>query len=160
MKMNQPGEHHAHLKQMAGAFDVEMETVMAPGAAPIKSKGVETSEMIMGGRYLRGSYKGDMMGMAFEGNSLIGYDVKKKKYFNAWVDSMSTGLTTFEGTCDKDGKVFTYTATIDDPMSGRKMKVRHVTTIVTPDKYTFEWFEAPEGGQEHRGMYATYTRRK
>ena len=79
--------------------------------------------------------------------------MQKKKYF-------STGLTTFEGTCDKGGKVLTFTGDMDDMMSGRKMKIRHVTTLVSPDKYTFEWFETPEGGKEHRGMFATYTRRK
>jgi hypothetical protein len=160
MKLNQPGEHHAHLKQLAGTFDVEMETVMAPGAPAQKSKGVTKSEMILGGRYLQGAYKGDMMGMAFEGNSLMGYDVQKKKYFNAWIDSMTTGLVTFEGSCDKNGKVFTFTGEMDDAMTGRKMKIRHVTTIVSADKYTFEWFESADGGKEHRGMYATYTRKE
>ena len=160
LKANQPNEHHARLKQLAGTFDVEMETVMAPGAPPQKSKGVSTSEMILGGRYLHGAYKGDMMGMAFEGNSLMGYDVQKKKYFNAWIDSMSTGLIVFDGAVDPAGKVFTFTGEMDDAMTGRKVKIRHVTTIVSNEKYTFDWYETGPDGKENKSMSAVYTRKK
>ena len=45
----------------------------------------------MGGRYLHGMFKGTAMGQPFEGASVSGYDNTKKKYFNVWVDSMSTG---------------------------------------------------------------------
>ena len=160
MKANQPGEHHAHLKPFVGTFDVEMEVVAAPGAPPDKSKGRQTAQMILDGRYLQSTYSGDMMGMKFTGLSLMGYDLQKKKYFNAWADSMSTALLVFEGSCDPAGKVFTFTGEYDDPMTKRKSKVRHVTTVVTPDKHTFEWFEVGEGGKEHRMMLATYTRTK
>ena len=160
LKANQPGEHHGHLKQLTGTFDVEMESVMTPGAPPQKPKGVTTSEMILGGRYLRGVYKGDMMGMPFEGHSLMGYDTQKKKYFNAWIDSMTTGLIVFDGACDKSGKVFTFTGEMDDMMTGGKTKIRHVTTIHSRDKYTFEWYETGADGKENKAMSATYTRTK
>jgi len=160
MKLSQPGEHHAHLKQMVGTFDVEMEMVMAPGAPPQKSKGVQKSAMLLDGRYLHSDYTGDMMGMPFRGMSLMGYDNQKKKYFNAWVDSMSTGILVFEGTCDQTGKVFTFTGEYDDPMTGRHLKVRNVSKFVSPDKYTFEWFETGPEGKETRTMYATYPRAK
>jgi hypothetical protein len=160
MEMNKPGEHHAHLKRLVGTFDVESEMIMAPGAPPQKTKGVQKSEMVLDGRYLHGDYSGDMMGMPFRGMSLMGYDNHKKKYFNAWIDSMSTGLVTFDGTCDKDGKVFTFTGEYDDPMTQRKTKVRHVTRVLSADKHTFEWFDTLENGKEHRSMFITYTRRK
>jgi hypothetical protein len=158
MKANAPGEHHAHMKQMVGTFDVEMDMVMAPGAPPQKTKGVQKSQMMLDGRYLHGDYTGDMMGMPFHGMSLMGYDNQKKKYFSAWVDSMSTGLLVFEGTCDEAGKVFTFNGEYDDPMTGRHLKVRTVSKFVSPDRYTFEWFETGPEGKEARTMYATYTR--
>lgn len=160
MKANAPGEHHAHLKQMAGTFDVEMDMVMAPGAPPQKTKGVQKSQMMLDGRYLHGDYTGDMMGMPFHGMSLMGYDNQKKRYFSAWVDSMSTGLIVFEGTCDEAGKVFTFTGDYDDAMTSRHLKVRTVSKFVSPDQYTFEWFETGPEGKEARTMYATYTRAK
>jgi Protein of unknown function (DUF1579) len=159
MKMNQPGEHHAHLKQLVGTFDADVEMTMAPGAPAQKSKGKEKAELILDGRYLHGEFSGDMMGMPFTGFSLMGYDNQKKKYFNAWVDSMSTGLMLFDGKCD-NGKVFTFTGEYDDPMTKRKSKIRQVTTIVSNDKHTFEWFETGEDGKEFRSMFITYTRTK
>src|SRR3954471_7411054 len=137
MKASQPGEHHAHMKQMAGTFDVEMEMAMAPAAPPQTAKGVQKSQMMLDGRYLHGDYTGDMMGMPFHGMSLMGYDNQKKKYFEAWVDSMSTGLLVFDGTCDASGKVFTFTGEYDDARTGRHLKVRTVSNFVSPDKYTF-----------------------
>lgn len=160
MKMNQPGEHHAHLKQFVGTFDADTEMMMVPGAPAQKSKGVQKSEMVLDGRYLQGDYTGEMMGMKFQGMSLMGYDNQKKKYFSAWADTMSTGLMTFDGTCDKAGKVFTFTGEYEDLMTRRKTKARHVTTVVSPDKHTFEWFDTLEDGKEHRVMAITYTRRK
>ena len=160
MKMNQPGEHHAHLKQLVGTFDVDVEMTMTPGAPVQKSKGKTNSEMLLDGRYLGGEFSGDMMGMPFRGMSLMGYDNIKKKYFSAWIDSMSTGLMLFDGKCDDGGKVFTFTGEYDDPITKRKSKIRQVTKVITPDKHTFEWFETPEGGQEFRSMLITYTRTK
>jgi hypothetical protein len=160
VKAGRPGEHHAHLQQMVGTFDVEMEITMAPGAPPQKSKGVQKSQMLLDGRFLHADYTGEMMGMPFRGMSLMGYDNQKKKYFNAWVDSMSTGLVVFEGTCADDGKTFTFTGEYDDAMTGKHQKVRHVTRLVSPDKYTFEWFETADGGKEQKTMSATYTRAK
>jgi hypothetical protein len=90
----------------------------------------------------------------------MGYDTQKKKYFNAWIDSMTTGLIVFDGACDKSGKVFTFTGEMDDMMTGGKTKIRHVTTIHSDDKYTFEWYETPASGKETKAMSAVYTRKK
>jgi hypothetical protein len=160
MKFSQPGKEHALLKQMAGTFDADVETSMAPGAPVIKSKATQKGEMLLGGRYLRGVFSGDMMGMPFQGFGITGYDNQKKKYFSTWIDSMSTGMMVAEGSADASGKVLTFTGTYDDPMLGRKVNYRHVTTIVSPDKFTFEMFMAGEDGKEHRSMFTTYTRVK
>ena len=159
MKMNQPGEHHAHLKQLAGNWDCDVEMRMTPDAPWQKSKGKTRSEMLLDGRYLHGEFSGDMMGMPFKGMSLMGYDNTKQKYFTAWVDSLSTGIMVFDGKCE-GGKVFTFTAEYDDPMTKRKSKIRQVTTVVTPDKHVFEWYETPEGGKEFKSMVINYTRAK
>ena len=91
-----------------------------------------------------------MMGMPFHGMSLMGYDNQKKKYFSALVDSMSTGLMVFEGTCDEAGKVFTFTGEYDDAMTSRHLKVRTVSKFVSPDHTLFEWFETGPEGKEGR----------
>ena len=160
MKLGQPGPEHARLKKMVGTYKTEAEMVMAPGTPPQKSSGTQTYEEMLGGRYIHGTYTGEMMGMPFQGMSLMGYDNQKKKYFTAWVDSMSTGMMVSEGTADASGKVITFTGSYDDPMTGKAKKYRQVTTVESDDKHKFEWFENGEDGKEYRMMIVTYTRVK
>jgi hypothetical protein len=65
-----------------------------------------------------------------------------------------------EGSADATGKVITFTGVYDDPMLRRKVKYRHVVTVESPDKHTFEMFTTGEDGKEHRVMLATYKRVK
>ena len=44
---------------------------------------------------------------AFEGHGTETYDKGKKKYVGSWTDSMSTGLSTSEGTYDATSKTMT-----------------------------------------------------
>jgi len=161
MALAKPGKEHAALKRMEGEYDVDVEMVMQPGAPAQKSKGKAKYGMIMGGRYLHADYAGETMGMPFHGASLMGYDNAKKKYFSAWVDDMSTGIMLGEGTGSPDGKVTTLTGEYEDPMTHQKRKYRWVTTVVSDDKHTFDWFDADKDGKgEYRMMRNTYTRVK
>jgi hypothetical protein len=157
---SRPGKEHEAMKRLEGTFDVEVEMVERPGAAPEKSKGTQKSVTIMGGRYLHADYTGEAMGQTFHGASLTGYDNLKKKHFSAWIDDMGTGIMLAEGTASPDGKVITLHGQYVDP-AGRERKYRWVTTFDGDDRYTFDWFEAdPTSGKEFRMMHSTYTRAK
>ena len=74
---------------------------------------------------------------------------------------MSTGIMLGEGTGSPDGKVTTLTGEYDDPMTHQKRKYRWVTTVVSDDKHTFDWFDADKDGKnEYRMMRNAYTRAK
>ena len=161
MALAKPGKEHAALKRLEGEYDVDVEMVMQPGTPPQKSKGKAKYAMIMGGRYLHADYTGESMGMPFHGASLMGYDNAKKKYFSAWIDDMGTGIMLAEGTGSDDGKVTTLAGEYDDPMTHQKRKCRWVTTVVSADKHTFDWFDADKDGKnEYRMMRNVYTRVK
>ena len=161
MALAKPGEPHQRLQRLVGEYDVESEMVMQPGAPPQKSKGKQKYAAIMGGRYIHGDFTGEMMGMTFHGASLMGYDNFKKKYFSAWIDDMGTGIMLAEGTASKDGKVITLTGEYEDPMDKKTHKYRWVTTVLSDDKHTFDWFDSDkEGKNEYRMLHITYTRAK
>ena len=161
MALAKPGKEHAAMKRMAGEYDVDVEMVMQPGAPPMKSKGKQKSTMIMGGRYMHADYTGEAMGMPFHGASLTGYDNAKKKHFAAWIDDMGTGIMLAEGTASPDGKVITLHGEYDDPMTNQKHTYRWVTTVISDDKHTFEWFDADKDGKnEYRMMRNVYARVK
>jgi hypothetical protein len=161
MKMNAPGEQHALLKRLAGTFDGDVAMKMAADAPEMKSKGRETSEMILDGRFLKTDFTGEMMGNAYKGMQLQGYDNYKKKFISVWVDSMSTGAMTAEGTADAAGKVISFAGEYPDPMQGGKLKqYRQVLTIKDDDHHEFEIFEKGPDGKEYRSLYIKYTRAK
>jgi Protein of unknown function (DUF1579) len=53
---------------------------------------------------------------------------------------VGTGVMIFRGSCDDPCKVLTETAEGPDPVSGKVMKTRNVTTFVDPDTYRFEMY--------------------
>src|SRR5688572_10104353 len=67
MKAMSPGEPHKKLAKLAGDFTYTSKMWMDPSQAPATSSGTMHGDMILGGRYVRAVWKGDVMGMPFEG---------------------------------------------------------------------------------------------
>ena len=161
MKAAAPGEQHKILAKSAGTFDAEIIMKPAADAPEVKSKGKEVSEMVLGGRYLKIDFTGDMMGMPFSGTGLNGYDNVKKKWISTWADSMSTGIMVSEGVADASGKVITYNGEYACPIENGKMKkFRQVFKMIDDDHHEFEMYMPGPDGKEMRGLYIKYTRAK
>ncbi|HYO08072.1 MAG TPA: DUF1579 domain-containing protein [Tepidisphaeraceae bacterium] len=158
-KYGTPGAEHERLKAMAGTFDAVV-TFAMPGMPEQTVKGKMTNEMILGGRYLRGEYAGEMMGQPFSGVQVFGYDRMKQKYVSSWMDSMSTSMMTAEGTADEAGKAITAKCSYDCPITNSKRSMRQVTTITDNDHHTFETYESGPDGKETKAMTIKYTRAK
>ena len=159
MKYATPGEAHKFLQKMAGEWEATSKMWMQPGAEPTITKGPGIGKMIYGGRYLKLSYKGHMMGMPFEGMGIHAYDNHLKKFISAWIDNMGTGIMINYGTVDKSGNVLTEIAEMDDFLTGKKVKYKSVTTIISPDKFLMEMYSpGPEG--EFRSLEVTHIRKK
>ena len=125
--MPQPGPEHAMLKQDVGVWDATVEMFMKPGEPPSVSKGTEIVTMV-GGFWQVSDFKSEMMGMPFEGRGATGYDPVRKKYVGTWIDTMTPGYYTVEGTYDPATKTMTATMEGPDP-----------TGVVTKTKETTEW---------------------
>ncbi len=163
MKAMAPGPQHAALKKMVGKFTAEVSMKMTADGPDITSKGTETNEMILGDRYLKSDYTGDMMGQVFHGLNIVGYDNQKKKYVSIWLDDMSTGPMLAEGTSAADGKASNYAGEMICPANGQMMAFRQIVTITDDDHYQFEMFSKDPkepAGKEFRGMIIKYTRVK
>ncbi len=159
MKASAPGPEHAKLAEMSGTWDADV-TYYSP-MGPQKSKGVMQCEMILGGRVLQMKYDGTMaMGgqtTPFHGIGLNGYDNTEKKYWNFWIDDMSTGCLITKGTCD--GDVMTTEGEMVDPGTGKPAKVKQVATKVDKDHEKFEMFCPGPDGKEMKVMEIMYTRK-
>ena len=161
MKLAQPGEHHKHLAHLAGKWKTSGQ-MFNPGQPPVEMSGTMEASWILGGRYLQELHSANFMGQAFEGRSLDGYDNMTKEFFSTWIDTMGTGVMIFHGSCDDPCKVLTSTAEGPDPMTGKVMKTKTVTTFVDPDTYRFEMYTVGGGkdGQDTKVMDMTGKRVK
>lgn len=157
-----PGAPHKMLEASAGTWDAEVKTWMSgPAGEPMVSKGTSEQKMVLGGRYLRQDFSGEMMGQKFSGMGLTGYDNFKKKYVGVWIDDMGTGVSTMEGILDKDGKSCTMWGTMDDPTTGQKgKKVKYVTRFVDNDTQVFQMYDVSTYGDKKPTMEITYRRKK
>lgn len=158
MKSSQPGEHHRHLKQLAGRWKLEVKNWFAdPAGPPEITQGTANVAMIMGDRYLREEVKGEMAEGLFEGMGVTGYDNVKKKYVSTWVDNMGSGIMVSEGACE-GGRVFNWTGKQTDPMTGKESTSRMVSRIVDDSKHIFEMYGKSPDGKEFKMLEITYTR--
>ncbi len=156
-----PGAPHQALAKSDGKWTAEITHWSTEGAAPMTSPGEMNNKMIMGGRYQMGEFKGDMMGMPFEGMSLTGYDNTKKKYVSTRVDNMGAGFMSMEGTYDEGTKSMTMTGSMIDPSTGKNCDMKEVFTMVDDDHQTMEmWSPDPKTGKQFKGMEIKFTRKK
>ena len=119
------------------------------------SKGTEIVTML-GGFWQITEFKSEMMGQPFEGRGTTGYDPAKKKYVGTWIDTMTPGYATVEGTYDPATK--TMTAMMEGPgPDGAVMKMKETTEWKDPDTRVFTMY-APDG--QTVSMRITYKRRK
>src|SRR5262245_54291672 len=154
-----PGEPHKKLEAQAGNYTVKGRTWMDAGAQPMELNGTASIKMIIGGRYQVQEFKGDTMGMPFEGTGLTGYDNVSKEYFSTWVDNMRTGIVYYRGKADDKG-VVTMTCEIDDPLNPTvNCKCREVLNFTDKDHFSFEtWMKHAKDPEEFKAAEMSYTR--
>ena len=154
-----PGEFHRHLDPLVGDFEAQATFWESAAASPQSWNARAKSRWILDGRFVLTDFRGTMFGQPFEGVSLLGFDNAKQRYVSTWADTSSTALLPIaEGTCSRDGKVFTTTRRKQDPKNGTWTTERDVTTVFSDDEHTFEMFVQPEGGSEFKSFEIVYTR--
>ena len=159
MKAMTPGEPQKHLARLAGDWTFTNKAWMAPGAPPMESAGTMHGEMLLGGRYVEHTWKGNFGGMPFEGRGTDGYDNVGKMYVASWIDNMGTGIMHSTGTCDDAGKVCTYTGDVWDPMTNKKSTMKSVITWVDDNTFTNEMYGNDPSGKEMKMMEITAKRK-
>ena len=161
MELLQPGPEHKTLAPFIGSWKVKSTIWMAgPDAPPTTATGTTEITWILGGRYTQQIYKSSMMGMPYEAIGVMGFDRGRNVYCQTWKDNMGTGISVATGGYDAKTKVFTLFGKMDDPLTqtyGYMTKSR--TTVLGPDKFTFEMFN-PHEGENVKMMEIIYERVK
>lgn len=159
MKYAAPGEMHAFLKPLEGKWKTT--NTMYMGDQKQTSEGMCERTWIMGGRFLQSRYSGMMMeNMPFEGLEILGYDMRNNILQSTWIDNMGTSISnSSKGSIDKASKTLTVYTDFFDPMSGKPMTYKMVTTIKDDNAHTFAMI-ANRDGKDVTEMEIAYTRVK
>jgi len=158
MPMPKPGPEHKVLAMDEGTWDATVEMFMAPGAPPMVSQGTEVNTLGCGGLCLITDFKADMGGMPFHGHGTATWDPARKKYVGTWVDSMSTGVMTSEGTYDAATKTSTAWSESTSP-TGEKVKQKGVVVYKDPGTRVFTMSMPGPDGKDMQTMKITYKKK-
>jgi len=157
-EMAAPGEHHEHLAMIVGNWTYTAE-FWQPGAPDaMEMTGTMSARKLLGGRFVELSWKGDFMGMPFEGLGIDGYDKMKQTYTSEWRDNFGTFTLNYTGSCESDGKVRTTKGTFKDPMSGEMVTDLGKLTFRDDGTVLMESWRAGKDGEKTKLMEAVLTR--
>jgi hypothetical protein len=158
MKAGTPGPPHKAMAGTVGTYDVKVKSWQAPGGPAMEETGTATRSMVLDGRVLMEDFKGSMMGMQFTGHGMRGYDNVTGKYWATWMDSMSTGMMTSQGTCDAKNTC-TFTGTHNDPIKKGPVSSRMTSRWTSPTTEVFEMYGPGKDGKEFKMMELTYSKK-
>jgi hypothetical protein len=154
-----PGAVHSRMAKSSGEWTGKL-TLWSDPAQPPQIYDVScTNEMILGGRYLKTTSKGTMMGMPFEGMMLMGYDNAKKEFTSVWYDNFGTGTTVATGTYNDEDSTLTLTGTMVDPASGNDIKYRETIKFIDNDNQILAMY-VMQDDKEFKNMEQVMTRKK
>ncbi len=113
-----PSEQHSFFQHFVGDWTTSTSVY---GMEP--SSGVASNNLILGDRYLEGTYSGALMGTPYEGKMTLGFDKYKRKYVVTFIDTLGTSIKYAEGMLDKSKRTLSLWGPMDEWMTGEHDKV-------------------------------------
>ena len=152
-----PGPMHEMMAGSVGEWKSINTFWMDPAGEPMVSEGTVIFEMIMGGRYMKSTHKGMVMGMPFTGMMLQAYDNATREFIAIWIDNLGTGMSVSKGTYDEGAKTLKSIGTMIDPMSGKEVHYRQTVQLIDDNHQVMEMF-MQEDGKEYKNMVVELTK--
>lgn len=151
-----PGHGHKALEHFIGDWRAEVKCWMEPGEAPNISQATAKGTWTLNGLFLQEDFRGEMMGKAFTGRTLMGYDNVTQMFNSVWVSDMQSSMFVSQGKGKEGNKVISLEGRTSCPVRG-DMSMKVVLRVLSPDKHTFEMFDVSQG-QNVKTMEITYLR--
>jgi len=154
-----PGKMHQWLASFNGEWDATVISFANP-VQPDTSKVSQTYSMTLNGLYQEGKLTGSMMGMAFEGKSVTGFDNAKKIFISTWIDNLGSGIIVMTGTYNESTKTMSLAGAQSNPVTGKDSGIRQVMKMIDNNTYTLEMYGDGFDGKEIKFMEGTFKRKK
>ncbi|MGZ3426740.1 MAG: DUF1579 domain-containing protein [Polyangia bacterium] len=153
-----PDAHHKLLEPLVGKWNTQAKQWLGD-PKPETTTGHAEIKSILGGRFVEEHYDSVIFGKPYQGQGVIGFDTRTKKFVSSWVDTWGTWITVEEGDADATGKVLTLTAQDYDSASGKTRPVKFIYTIDGNDHHVMRVYETIEG-KETLTMEVDYKKAK
>lgn len=157
--LSKPGASHQLLDVFAGAWDVKITFWSGPKAGPQDSRGTSLLTWILGNRFLKEDFSGDVLGEGYQGLGLMGYDAASRRFTTVWLDSLNTAMAVQKGKYLPDTNSFELAGEVYDPLLGRSKTTRTQIHISSPDSYTVTMTDTDPSGRDFKSLEIVYTRR-
>ena len=147
-----PGDMHKLMGAWNGTWTVEINSWMDPKEPPVKSMATAEYKPIFNGLYQVGNFTGTMMGMPFEGKSLLAYDNAKKEFVTTWIDNMGSGVVIMTGKWNEKTKTLELSGTMSDPMTGKDASIRETVQVIDANTQKMTLYMPGMDGKEMKSM--------
>jgi hypothetical protein len=151
------------LAYFAGTWDVRV-SFAVPGGATREGRAVCVASLILQGAFLQRDYASIFRGESLLIRQLIGYDDQRRAYVEFQLHAgggAPTQTRRLEGTAPAGGAVPSLEGEVFDTFTGRPVRLRTVTRIVDPDRFTLEeWFRPEPNAAEELRVVLHHTRRR
>jgi hypothetical protein len=155
-----PGRQHEHLRKSVGTWVGKHTMWMSPEAPPVVSECSSMISAIMDGRFVKCETTGEMPMGPFSGFGIYGFDNVSQKFVSSWIDNCGTGIMQGTGDLSADGKVMTWTNTVNCPVAKKPVTMRQVETVTGDNTSTLEMFSPdPKTGREFKMMQIDFRRK-
>src|SRR5687767_13942349 len=85
------GNEHDRIALLAGAWGGIARTYLDPAKPPVESKFAGTAKLLLGGRFLRFTYKTSLDRNPIAGELTLAFEREEGRWATAWIDSFHTG---------------------------------------------------------------------
>jgi hypothetical protein len=153
-----PGPSHHALQPLIGEWKAEVKCWSDPKGEPEVSQAEATVKWKFGGRFVEEDFRGHMMGKAFTGRNLLGFDNTKKTFNSVWVSDNQTSMFTSEGKGQEGNKVITLKGKTSCAATGRTdVPMRTVFRILGAEQHVLEMYDESKSSNA-KVMEIVYTR--
>lgn len=163
-RLAMPGEKHAWLDPLVGAWNVEMLVYPGPGAEPLVDDALTaTRTWTLDGRYLREELRGQFMGAPSARDATLGYNALDGRFELVTVDTFEPGQMVYLGRGDEAEGMFSMhgestEAGAGSEPTGRKRDLRFEVEIRDADYNVQRIFAKYPGGDEFLFVEQRFTR--
>ncbi|MEW6071293.1 MAG: DUF1579 family protein [Planctomycetota bacterium] len=141
-----PGPMHEKLEPLVGNFTMNGKWRMAPDAPWQEFAAAIERRWIMDERFVEERVTGEIMGQAFEGRGIMGYDNTRAEFTMVWIENVSTGTWFTTGRL-VDGKLV-FEGQNSDAMTGEKNRWSKSVLDLGADRHVFQGYGRDASGKE------------